>query len=394
MAITLKYRPCPRSTIAQWNSTVTNRVGASSINFRPITHPSFSIPEPINIFNSEQKNNGYEPLRLSYQRSSHYNAILDPYKASVGVGLGLAGYKPDNLDLKQVQQAVRVSEELEIEQTMFEDKLKTTDWDATNEAIEEQIARESYLQWCREDMQRTKKSVSSTVTSQSMPGSSSTGTSAATAISTSTSAVGGGDLNATNAITAATLISCEGAAGRMSPKQQQQYQSDDGIKSNSCTSSTSTTSSSSSGSTGVPGSPSADGKRQRRRRRRHNQLNACNPAERGCDLPRAVPPEFGGLNLVETRSTDSNDSDVSEETLSKRMKRRLGEEEDQTHGQARDEAAVNERIEPEPTNRESGSSAEFTEPGPSKSGQEDKSVKEPVNFYHSLLESSYMDDGN
>lgn len=47
--------------------------------------------EPINIFNSDQINNGNEPLRLSYQRCSHYNAIVNPYKASVGVGLGLAG---------------------------------------------------------------------------------------------------------------------------------------------------------------------------------------------------------------------------------------------------------------------------------------------------------------
>lgn len=55
---------------------------------------------------------------------------------------------------------------------MFEDKLKTTDWEATNEAIEEQIARESYLQWCRDNMQRSRSSntaatsaTSSTVTS-------------------------------------------------------------------------------------------------------------------------------------------------------------------------------------------------------------------------------------
>lgn len=55
---------------------------------------------------------------------------------------------------------------------MFEDKLKTTDWEATNEAIEEQIARESYLQWCRENTQRSRNSntaagsaTSSTVTS-------------------------------------------------------------------------------------------------------------------------------------------------------------------------------------------------------------------------------------
>ncbi|XP_017021331.1 OTU domain-containing protein 5-B [Drosophila kikkawai] len=123
---------------------------------------------PINIFNSEQSQAGYPPLRLSYQRGSHYNAILDPYNATVGVGLGLAGYKPEF----QTAEAVRLSEQLEIEQTMFEDKLKTTDWEATNEAIEEQIARESYLQWCRDNMQRSRNSntaagsaTSSTVTS-------------------------------------------------------------------------------------------------------------------------------------------------------------------------------------------------------------------------------------
>lgn len=120
---------------------------------------------PINIFNSEQINNGYDPLRLSYQRGSHYNAIIDPYNATVGVGLGLAGYKPES----QTREAIRLSEQLEIEKTMFEDKLKTTDWEATNEAIEEQIARESYLQWCRENMQNVQKSspnsTSSTVTS-------------------------------------------------------------------------------------------------------------------------------------------------------------------------------------------------------------------------------------
>lgn len=33
---------------------------------------------------------------------------------------------------------------------MLEDKLKATDWEATNEAIEEQIARESYIQYIRD----------------------------------------------------------------------------------------------------------------------------------------------------------------------------------------------------------------------------------------------------
>lgn len=34
---------------------------------------------------------------------------------------------------------------------MLEDKIKLTDWEATNEAIEEQIARESYVQWLKEN---------------------------------------------------------------------------------------------------------------------------------------------------------------------------------------------------------------------------------------------------
>jgi hypothetical protein len=42
---------------------------------------------------------------------------------------------------------------------MFEDKLKTTDWDATNEAIEEQIARESYLQWARDNLSKNTQKV-------------------------------------------------------------------------------------------------------------------------------------------------------------------------------------------------------------------------------------------
>ncbi|XP_037933289.1 OVARIAN TUMOR DOMAIN-containing deubiquitinating enzyme 7 [Teleopsis dalmanni] len=134
----------------------------SEIYNRPVEVYSYK-PTPINIFNSEQLKNGLAPLRLSYQRGSHYNAILDPYNATVGVGLGLAGYKPD----LQTKEAARLSEQLEIEQTMFEDKLKTTDWEATNEAIEEQIARESYLQWCRDNLQKSRNVASSTAASTS-----------------------------------------------------------------------------------------------------------------------------------------------------------------------------------------------------------------------------------
>lgn len=47
---------------------------------------------------------------------------------------------------------------------MLEDKIRATDWEATNEAIEEQIARESYLQWLRENELRSRKKACATAT--------------------------------------------------------------------------------------------------------------------------------------------------------------------------------------------------------------------------------------
>ena len=83
--------------------------------------------------------------------------MVDPYKATVGVGLGLPGYVPGQADKKLMGDALRQSEETHIEQTMLEDKMKATDWEATNEAIEEQVARESYLDWLRENERRTRQ---------------------------------------------------------------------------------------------------------------------------------------------------------------------------------------------------------------------------------------------
>jgi OTU domain-containing protein 5 len=39
---------------------------------------------------------------------------------------------------------------------MLEDKLRATDWEATNETIDEQIARESYLQFLKDNEKRNK----------------------------------------------------------------------------------------------------------------------------------------------------------------------------------------------------------------------------------------------
>ncbi|CAG7731651.1 unnamed protein product [Allacma fusca] len=132
--------------------------------------------EPINIFHGTVKTDN-EPIRLSYHRGVHYNSIVDPYKATVGVGLGLPGHCPGLADKNILKEAARQSEEIHIEQAMLEDKLRATDWEATNEAIEEQVARESYLQWLKDNERRnraarspTASSSSSTVTSSASSG--------------------------------------------------------------------------------------------------------------------------------------------------------------------------------------------------------------------------------
>jgi len=108
--------------------------------------------EPINIFHSSYKTD-YEPIRLSYHNGVHYNAVLNPNKPSVGVGLGLSGYKPWGT---LVSDAFKQSEEWHIEQQMLADKLRCTDWEATNEAMEEAVARESYLEWLRDREKRAR----------------------------------------------------------------------------------------------------------------------------------------------------------------------------------------------------------------------------------------------
>lgn len=111
--------------------------------------------EPINIFQGPKSDN--EPIRLSYHKSVHYNSIVNPFKPTVGVGLGLPAYEPGLADRDLLEKAIRMSDEDAIEKAMLEDKLLATDWEATNDAIEEQVARESYLEWLRENENRLHK---------------------------------------------------------------------------------------------------------------------------------------------------------------------------------------------------------------------------------------------
>ncbi|XP_074873561.1 LOW QUALITY PROTEIN: OTU domain-containing protein 5 [Carettochelys insculpta] len=112
--------------------------------------------EPINTFHGIQQNED-EPIRVSYHRNIHYNSVVNPNKATIGVGLGLPSFKPGYAEQSLMKSAIKTSEESWIEQQMLEDKKRATDWEATNEAIEEQVARESYLQWLRDQEKRARQ---------------------------------------------------------------------------------------------------------------------------------------------------------------------------------------------------------------------------------------------
>ncbi|KAM4020397.1 LOW QUALITY PROTEIN: OTU domain-containing protein 5 [Anomaloglossus baeobatrachus] len=130
--------------------------------------------EPINTFHGIQQNED-EPIRVSYHRNIHYNSVVNPNKATIGVGLGLPSFKPGFAEQTLMKSAIRTSEESWIEQQMLEDKKRATDWEATNEAIEEQVARESYLQWLRDQEKQARQPRKATATCSSATAAASSG---------------------------------------------------------------------------------------------------------------------------------------------------------------------------------------------------------------------------
>ncbi|KAK6994760.1 OTU domain-containing protein 5-B [Biomphalaria glabrata] len=123
---------------------------------RPVEVYQYSL-DPMNTFDTAYKTDN-PPIRLSYHGNVHYNSIVDPYAASIGVGLGLPGLQPGLAERNLMHDAIKSSETFHIEQTMLEDKLRETDWEVTQESIDEQVARESYLQWLREQEKSTRRS--------------------------------------------------------------------------------------------------------------------------------------------------------------------------------------------------------------------------------------------
>ena len=65
-----------------------------------------------------------------------------------------------------MKDAIRASESQYIEQAMYEDKLRATDWEATSDAISEAVLRESRLQFLR-DQEKQLSSLVGTATAAS-----------------------------------------------------------------------------------------------------------------------------------------------------------------------------------------------------------------------------------
>ncbi|CAF1226100.1 unnamed protein product [Adineta steineri] len=146
-------------------------IALSEIYNRPIEVYEYSI-EPINIVHGMYKTDN-EPIRLSYHCSVHYNSIIDPWRPTAGHGLGFPDLEPGRAQETLIRSAVRQSEESHIERAMLDDKIAATDWEATQDELIQQVARESYLQWLCDTKQQHKDN-------KTMPSSSSSPTSTTT----------------------------------------------------------------------------------------------------------------------------------------------------------------------------------------------------------------------
>ncbi|CAH0382719.1 unnamed protein product [Bemisia tabaci] len=106
--------------------------------------------EPVHTFHTRAEAN-LESIRLSYQRGNHYNSLMDPRKPPISA---LPTFTPPIISNRNLVSVENQTTDSQLEQAMLEDKILATDWEATNEAIEEQVAKDSYLQWVQDNEKR------------------------------------------------------------------------------------------------------------------------------------------------------------------------------------------------------------------------------------------------
>jgi len=112
--------------------------------------------EPINVFHREY--NDLPPLRLSYHGGIHYNSIVDPQNPTFGEGLGMPNYQPRLSEPELVEKAKNESENIQIEETMLQNRILQSENQAIERSIAEQVAKESYLEYLQFLSSKNKKS--------------------------------------------------------------------------------------------------------------------------------------------------------------------------------------------------------------------------------------------
>jgi len=115
---------------------------------------------PINIFQGEYKTSD-DPIRLSYHDGNHYNAVVDPFKPTAGLGLGLPGLKPGLADKMQLDKAKEESDKAEVDRAkkesmlaqerMYEKKaFALSDLDAADFDLEQAVMQSSLQSYMNE----------------------------------------------------------------------------------------------------------------------------------------------------------------------------------------------------------------------------------------------------
>ena len=114
---------------------------------RPFEVYEYSLA-PINTFQVRTALTS-PPIRVSYHRRSHYNSFRKSFEASIGVGLGLPGHRPGMAEEKLVSDTLEASKNDgdNLEQRMLQDKIAASDLEATTSAMQEEVQRQSYLEW-------------------------------------------------------------------------------------------------------------------------------------------------------------------------------------------------------------------------------------------------------
>jgi len=137
---------CPPESVESSGSSSLSKVNSSSSSSASLAPkpPETEKIEPMNTFQCSYKT-ANPPIRLLYSNGNHYDAIVDPYEATVGIGLGLPGLESSGVEKSRLKKACKESKKsLEKMDNIFMNKTRhISDREATENALEEAAIKAS-----------------------------------------------------------------------------------------------------------------------------------------------------------------------------------------------------------------------------------------------------------